>query len=273
MITTYVGIDVAKATLQVHLNGHQIEFANSADGHAQLSKKLASLTSPQVICEATGGYERPMVAALHKKEILVSVVNPAFTLAATKAQGTRAKTDPCDAEALTDYGQRYHPAPTLPVPPAQRELADLALWLQQLIDHQAVAKAQAEHHEHSFVRQQHKALLACYQRQIKAVEAEIKKRAQAQPKFQERLDCLDAIEGVGFRTAFLMLVLMPELGELNRGGAAALAATKCVPSSTCPRSARAVATPSWPRSMQALKNGKSRAKSPSPPSCANWSSI
>jgi transposase len=220
---TYVGIDVAKATLQVHLNGHQIEFANSAIGHAQLSKKLAGLPSPQVICEATGGYERPMVAALHETKILVSVVNPAFTLAATKAQGPRAKTDPCDAEALTDYGQRYQPAPTLPVPPAQRELADLALWLQQLIDHQAVAKAQAEHHENPFVRQQHKALLACYQGQIKAVEVQIKKQSRALPKFQERLDCLETIEGVGFRTAFLMLALMPELGELNRGEAAALA--------------------------------------------------
>ena len=124
---------------------------------------------------------------------------------------------------MSETGTVYHPATTLPVPPAQRELADLALWLQQLIDHQAVAKAQAEHHEHPFVRQQHKALLACDQRQIRAVEAEIKNRARALPKFQERLDCLDAIEGVGFRTAFLMLVLMPELGELNRGGAAALA--------------------------------------------------
>lgn len=223
MNTTYVGVDVAKATLQVHLNGHQIEFANSADGHAKLSKKLAALTSPQVICEATGGYERPMVAALHKKEILVSVVNPAFTLAATKAQGTRAKTDPCDAQSLTDYGQRFHPAPTLPVPLAERELADLALWLQQLIDHQAVAKAQAEHHEQTFVCQQHEALLAHYQAQIKAVEAQIKKQTKALPKFQERLDCLDAIQGVGFRTAFLMLVLMPELGQMNRGAAAALA--------------------------------------------------
>jgi transposase len=85
-----------------------------------------------------------------------------------------------------------------------------------------VAKAQAEHHEHAFVRQQHQALLDYYQDQIQAVEAEIKKRAQAQPQFQARLDCLIEIDGVGFRTAFLMLVLLPELGQMNRGGAAAL---------------------------------------------------
>lgn len=221
--TTYVGIDVAKATLQVHFNGHQVEFNNDSKGHAKLSKKLAQLSRPHVICEATGGYERPLVAAFHQNKISVSVLNPAHTLAATKAQGIRAKSDCCDAEALTDYGQRYQPDPTLPVPPALRDITELALWLQQLIDQRAVAKTQAEHHDNAFVCQRHEELLAHYQEQIKAVEKEIKKRVQSQPEFQQRLDCLDKIQGVGFRTALMMLVLMPELGQMNRGGAAALA--------------------------------------------------
>ena len=221
--TTYVGIDVAKATLQVHLNSHQIEFNNDPKGHAKLLKKLAHLTRPHVICVATGGYERPVVAAFHQDNILVSVVNPAHTLAATKAQGIRVKNDCCDAEGLTDYGQRYQPDPTLPVPPELRELTALALWLQQLIDHRAVVKTQAEHHDHAFVHQQHEKLLTHYDEQIKTIEMEIKKRVQSQPEFQQRLDCLDEIEGVGFRTALMMLVLMPELGQMNRGGTAALA--------------------------------------------------
>jgi transposase len=223
MTTTYVGIDVAKATLQVHFNGHQIEFNNHAKGHANLSKKLTRLTRPHVICEATGGYERPVVAACHRDKILVSVLNPAHTLAATKAQGIRAKSDCGDAAALTDYGQRYQPDPTLPVPPELRELTELALWLQQLIDQRAVAKTQAEHHDNAFVCQHHQELLAYYDAQIKTVEKEIKQRVQSQPKFQQRLDCLDEIQGVGFRTALMMLVLMPELGQMNRGGTAALA--------------------------------------------------
>ena len=220
---TYVGIDVAKATLQVHFKGHQIEFNNNSKGPAQLSKKLAQLPRPHVICEATGGYERPLVAAFHQDKIPVSVLNPAHTLAATKAQGRRAKSDGCDAEALTDYGQRYQPDPTLPVSPELPEITELALWLQQLIDQRAVAKTQAEHQDNAFVRQQHEQLLAHYQEQIKTVEEKIKKRVQSQPEFQQRLDCLDEIQGVGFRTALMMLVLMPELGQMNRGGAAALA--------------------------------------------------
>jgi transposase len=219
----YVGMDVAKATLQVHLNGHQFEFKNDSQGHAQLSKKLAKLTLPHVVCEATGGYERPVVEACHQAKILVSVLNPAHTLAASQAQGKRAKTDPCDAAALTDYGQRFHPEPTVAVPPATREITELTLWLKQLIDNRAVVKTQAEHHGNTFVGLQHEALLAHYQSQIDTVEQEIKKLVQASTPFQQRVDCLTQIEGVGFRTALLTLVFLPELGSMNRGGTAALA--------------------------------------------------
>jgi transposase len=219
----YVGMDVAKATLQVHLRGHQFEFINDAKGHAQLSAKLAKLTLPHVVCEATGGYERPVVDACHKAGIRISVLNPAHTLAASQAQGKRAKTDPCDAAALTDYGQRFQPEPTAAVGPEVREIMELTLWLKQLIDNRAIVRTQAEHHANSFVAQQHQELLAHYESQIETVEKEVKKLVQAQTSFQQRVDCLTQIAGVGFRTALLTLVFLPELGSMNRGGTAALA--------------------------------------------------
>ena len=220
---TYVGMDIAKATLQVHLNGHQIEFKNDPKGHAQLSKQLAKLTFPHVVCEATGGYERPVVEAFHKVKIPVSVVNPAHTLAASQAQGKRAKSDPCDAQALTDYGERFKPEPTPVVSSELRKITDLTAWLKQLIDNCAVTKTQAEHHSDPFVGEQHEQLLSHYQHQIVTAETEIKKLVGLQKEFQQRLDCLIEIEGVGFRTALMILVFMPELGFMNRGGAAALA--------------------------------------------------
>lgn len=221
---TYVGMDIAKATLQVHLKGHQIEFKNNAQGHAQLCKRLAKLSHPQVICEATGGYEYQVVQSFHQDKILVSVLNPAQTLAATQAQGKRDKSDCSDAASLTDYGQRYQPQPTLPVAAELREMTELTGWLKQLIEHRAVAKTQAEHHHaNPFVRQQHEQLLAHYQKQIQSVEAKIQQRVQSMKEFGQRLDCLREIKGVGFRTALMTLVFMPELGHLNRGTTAALA--------------------------------------------------
>ena len=107
--------------------------------------------------------------------------------------------------------------------PAVREITALTLWLKQLSDNCAVVKAPAEHQDNSFVGQRHQELLAHYRSQIQTVEQEIKKMVPAQASFQQRVACLTQIEGVGFRTALLTLVFLPELGSMNRGGTAALA--------------------------------------------------
>ena len=212
----YVGVDVAKATLQVHVQGRQAELKNAPAARAKFCQKLQALPGAHVVCEATGGYERDLVGALHKAKIPVSVVNPAQVRAAAQAQGQRAKTDRIDAVMLTNYGQRYEPQPTPPASRVQRQLVDLTQWLKQLIQAQATAKTQAEHHHDPFVRKQHQA-------QIQTVEDKLQALLKQDQVLQQRVESLDAIEGVGSRTALLILAHMPELGQLNRQQAAALA--------------------------------------------------
>jgi transposase len=221
--TVYVGVDVAKASLQVHLRGSQIEWHNAPAGRANLCKRLQSLAGAHVICEATGGYEQPLVRSLQEAQIPVSVVNPAQVRASAQAKGQRAKTDAIDALMLTEYGQRYQPPPTPPVSKGQQKLAALTQWLKQLVQAQAVAKTQAEHHSDAFVRKQHQALLEHYQAQIETTEAQLQKLMDQNPVLKQRVECLDAIEGVGLRTAVQVLAHMPELGQLNRRQIAALA--------------------------------------------------
>jgi transposase len=219
----YAGVDVAKATLQLHLQGRQSELANTPKGLRQLFNQLQNVPGVHVICEATGGYEQAMVKVLHQAKIPVSVTNPAQVRAAAQARGQRAKTDPIDAEQLTDYGQRYQPKATPPTSATQDQLVALTQWLKQLIHGQAMAKTQAEHHQEPFVRRQHAKLLAHLQSQIKAVEKQIEALLEQDAPLQRRVNCLDAIQGVGPRTAWVVLAHMPELGQLNRQQVAALA--------------------------------------------------
>jgi len=61
----YAGLDVHKATLQLQLAGGAHELPNDAAGHRRLVRLLAGIGQPvQVVCEASGGYERAPVAAL-----------------------------------------------------------------------------------------------------------------------------------------------------------------------------------------------------------------
>jgi transposase len=219
----YVGMDVAKATLQVHLQGRQYQFDNDIVGHTQLCQKLGCVSAAHVVCEATGGYELAVVRALQVAQIPVSIVNPAHVRYSAQAQGKRAKTDPLDAALLTDYGQRFHPKPTPPVSAAQRQLEELTLWLTQTIQAQATAKAQAEHQVNTFVCQLHTQRLAHYQEQIKAVEAQIQTLLAQDTTMARRVECLDNIIGIGPRSAWLVLAHLPELGQLNRQQVGALA--------------------------------------------------
>lgn len=71
-LSVYAGLDVAKATLQLHLQGRQHALPNTAKGHAHLVKLLRTVPDVHVVCEATGGYERAAVAACHAAEVTVS---------------------------------------------------------------------------------------------------------------------------------------------------------------------------------------------------------
>lgn len=113
----YAGLDVAKLTVELHLAGRRYSLANDARGHAQLIKRLRAHPGAHLVCEATGGYEQPVVHALHAAGLPVSIVEAARVRYFARAQGRRAKTDPIDAAVLTAYGVTFQPAATPRHPP------------------------------------------------------------------------------------------------------------------------------------------------------------
>src|SRR5262249_14883592 len=162
-----------KASLQLHLQGRQSEFPNQPAGLAKLRQQLQKIPHVHVVCEATGGYERALVQTLHQAQIPVSVANPAQVRAAAQAQRQRAQTDRIHAPFLPDSGQRFQPKPTPPSTSSQEQLVALTQWLSQLVQAQALAKTQAEHHEAAFVCKKHAQLMAHFRSQILAVEKQI----------------------------------------------------------------------------------------------------
>ena len=90
MTTIYAGLDIAKRNLQLHLAGRSYDLPNTAAGHRRLLKLLATQPGVHVVCEATGGYEREVVAALQEAKVPVSVLNPARVRHFARATGQRA---------------------------------------------------------------------------------------------------------------------------------------------------------------------------------------
>jgi transposase len=90
----YLGIDIAKDSLEVFGPGLRRQVTNNAEGHGRLlvlAKELAGRA--HFVCEATGGYERRLVACLLAQDERVSLLNPARVRQFGKATGRLAKTD------------------------------------------------------------------------------------------------------------------------------------------------------------------------------------
>jgi transposase len=219
----YVGLDIAKATLQLHLPDRQLPLPNTAAGHARLVELVRSICEAQVICEATGGYERALVAALHAANVPVSVVNPAQVRHFALAQGQRAKNDPIDAALLTAYGQALCPAATPAPQSALSELRDLVQWRDHLKEQLTRARQVAEHAMRPFIGRQQVKEVAHLKKQMSAVEKEIAAALARAPQQKAQVEQLAKLDGVGTLTAVTVLSQMPELGRINRGQTAALA--------------------------------------------------
>ncbi len=219
----YVGLDVAKLSLQLHLAGRFTTLTNDLKGHARLLKHLRPHPHVQVVCEATGGYEQCIVRTLQAASIPVSILEAGRVRHFARAQGQRAKTDPIDATVLSEYGQTFQPAPTPPASPQQQQLADWSQRRQQLVRLMSIERNHAEHYTDAFSSRQSRQLIRLLEKQIDQCDKAIATLIAQDPQLAYKASRLQAIPGVGPVVAATVLAQMPELGTLNKQTVAALA--------------------------------------------------
>ena len=219
----YAGLDIAKASLQLHLQSKSYDLPNTASGHAQLLQRLAAVPGSHVICEATGGCERGVVAALHTASVPVSVLNPARVRQFARASGELAKTDPIDAAVLAAFGRAFTPEPTPARTATENKMAALVARRVQLLELRVAEAQRADTCPDLALRRLFKPWLAQVEKQIAKVEELLEELLDEQTKLAGQVQRLDEIVGVGRLTAVMVLATLPELGTLNRRQAAALA--------------------------------------------------
>ena len=218
-----VGLEVAKASWQLDLASQSHSLTNDAKGHTQLLKLLRAHPAAHVVCEATGGYEQPVVRVLHAAAVPVSVVEAGRVRHCARAKGPRAKTDPIDAAMLGEYGRALQPAAT-PAPTAgQPRRAELSARRRQRLPTRRAESNRAEHSWDKLCVRQTRQLLRPVDQPIEACEAAITALLAATEKRPAKADRLEAIPGVGPITAATVLAERPELGRISDEAAAALA--------------------------------------------------
>lgn len=220
----FVGIDVAKDTLDVVVRpeGTHRQLPNTDEGFDQLVAFLRPLAPALIVLEATGGYQRRVVAALSLAGLPVAVVNPTRPREFAKALGRRAKTDAVDAAVLAEFAQRVRPA-ARPLPDDQAEqMRELLGRRGQLIGMRTMERNRLGGVSSRTVRRSIEAILAALAEQIDSTEKELDEAIEHSDVWKAKDELLQSIPGIGPGVSRTLLFELPELGQLSREQVAAL---------------------------------------------------
>ena len=225
IIAQNVGVDISKATLDVHLHpaGIARQFANDANGIKALLGWLGGRDIARIIFEPTGPYHHRLERRLGGAGLPLAKVNPLQARRFAQAAGAHAKTDAIDAAMLARMGALLTP-PIRPITSeAIDEMRELHIARLALVKDRTAARNR-EHACRSPLLKRHAAQrLAQIDRQIAAIDAALKARLQTDPELVARFEILVSIPGIGALTAITMLIEMPELGQLESKQVASLA--------------------------------------------------
>lgn len=212
---TYVGLDVAKDRLDYSVDGTRCDHVpNTPAGHARLLATLRPLRGVRVNCEATGGYERAIVAALLLAKLEVCVVNPGRVRAFAHAEGLLAKTDRLDAQLLRRFGQKVQPRLHAPMDPAAITLRELLDYRRQVSD-QLVAVRNRLELAGPVLRARLEAQVAFLQQELTETDRLIQEHIDHDDTLRRKAARLRELQGAGPVLAATLLAYVPELGEID----------------------------------------------------------
>ena len=218
----YVGVDIAAERLDYCVNEtDEGNCRNDVAGRTEMIAKVKRLPHPRVICEASGGYEKLIVAELLAAGIEVCVVQPARVRFFAYAEGLLAKTDRIDARLLRRYAQKVQLRLAVPVD------AVLAT-LRELLEHRRALTTQLCEVEGRLpLAGATLAKLLGRQRtflkkQIEQVEKMLHQHIDNDPDLRGKSERLQQIKGVGPVLASTLLAYVPELGKIESSQLSAL---------------------------------------------------
>lgn len=222
--TTTAGIDTSKAKLDIAVHGRieRWQVANALPGWRTLAAKLVKADVTRVGIEATGGYERGVVEHLRAAGFTVLVLQPIQVKAYGRVHLRRAKNDALDAELIAACAAAID-QPRIAPDPRLAELAGYLTFLEQLEEDIARFKTRLEHIDEPGLRRIVNSDITRLKARKAAQIRDIAKRLRAYDDLAKRLDLVLSIPGIGARTALALLIRMPELGQISREEAAALA--------------------------------------------------
>ena len=216
----YVGVDIAKATLQVDagdLFRGSIGNDAAAIGKAleAIGKRVGRGTGIRVCYESTGTYGRTLRETCGRLGVPTSTLNPMKVKRFHESGNRNQKTDPIDAAVIRRYAESWQP-PEDPPPDRKRDdLRELVSFRTALADTLGALKGRLE----SLRPGSPAARLvakesARVEKEIASLDARIAKAVKANPATKGLAKAVGEVAGIGPVTAATLVALLPELGRV-----------------------------------------------------------
>lgn len=213
-----LGIDVAKQTLDVCEwpadTGRTVN--NTPDAIRTWLTKCPEPKSCLVVLEATGGYERLVVAELTEAGYAVALVNPRQARDFAKGLNILAKTDRIDARMLVQFGLKAEPRILEKPAEKQEELSQLVTRRRQLIGLRTMEMNRREFTSAKLASTTLTAVIQFLTQQIDQIENEIERLIQENDVWKHKAEILSSVPGVAKVTTAALVAELPELGKINR---------------------------------------------------------
>jgi transposase len=214
---SFVGIDVAKRQLDVHVlpSGLTFSVGRDAEGLDHLVDRLRADAPQLIVLEATGGLETMVCAHLATAGLPVVAVNPRQIRAFAVAIGQRAKTDRLDAAVIALFAERVRPPVRPLADAATQSLQALVTRRRQLVGMISAEGNRLQQAANPHLEERLQAHIIWLQRELNETDDALGQAIRATPAWCEHADLLTSVPCVGEVTARCLLAELPELGTLG----------------------------------------------------------
>ena len=238
----FIGIDVGKFEVIVASSSLPSisSFPNTPSGFKEFLKEFKPyLKDALVILETTGGHERLFLHSLCNKNIAVHRANTRQVKAFIRSFGIYGKTDTIDAIQHPRYGQERHARLALYQLDVEAEkLKSLVERRMELTSMLVAEKNRIQAPAVSpFIAKSCLQIIKLLEAQIASVTEALENAVTNDPELAAKKEILKTLTGIGDIISTQVVVLLPELGKLNRRQIASLggvapypreSGTKCV---------------------------------------------
>lgn len=217
--STFIGIDVSKATLDISLAKKHFKIENSSEAICTFihNEILNKQIKPTLVClESTGGYEISAMKSFQHVGIPVHRAHPNKVYAFAKAAGHFAKTDKLDAQLLEKYAffvsdLQKGDAPRTDTFYYLHALRQIEIDLMENIHATQCRIKMGDSSIFNHLARQ----LTFFENELEIVRNDIEETIRSNKEFMEKRELMISIPGIGKQISNALLADLPELGNIG----------------------------------------------------------